>query len=98
MTPHLLFTSAYARKILLNLSKTKINFISEIAREEKLIFSESCNKILMLVGMGLVERIDRQGCGKYKSKRTKYYQLTKRGKNITNLLIQLDKELEEVVK
>lgn len=99
MKENIVFERKVIRGILLHLNKKEADYVHGTARELGFSWASLSRNFNNLVKEGLIELIDKRDEKKYifihMNKRTKYYKLTEKGKRVSGLIIQLNKEVSK---
>ena len=95
---NIIFNSRTFRKILVHLSKKEFDYGNNIAKDERLSWSDVATKLKILREFELIEPVEPKGKKKYpfleKNKRSKYNRLTEKGKRIVDLILKINSEFE----
>jgi len=94
----IIWNSNTARLILICLNEKEVDFAGNVTKKIDATWCDVLNKFKDLERESLIEFVENRGKKYYpfvyKSKRTKYHRLTKKGKRIVELLLKIRTELE----
>ena len=96
---NIIFSSRTNRSILIYLNKKVSDYTMNVSREIKYIHGDVVDKFKELKNYGLIEKAEnkkKKRCFSVEEDvRRKYFKLTKKGKKIAGLLLEIDQEVRD---